>query len=185
MKKLGITSLVVCVFALCLALAGCGGGAASGGDAADAKAAFAGTWDLVEMTQNGQQTDSDNIEKLKALGLEVYLNLNEDGTSELVLFADSSEGTWEASSATVATLSLQGESVEMKLEGGKLRMEQEGSSLTFQKGEPRGAASTEAASSGAAASDEAASSDAAASGDAADAADASSDEAASSAASEG
>ncbi len=154
MKK-GIIALLACVFALSLSLVGCGGG---GGNSGDAKAAFVGTWDLVEMEENGEVTGSDDLDMLKALGLDVYLELNEDGTGALMLFGEAMEGTWEAKSATDGTFTIEGEAVDMKIASDQLTMEQSGSKLTFAKGEPR-SASAEAASSEAASS-EAASDDA-------------------------
>ena len=135
MGKKGVIALMACVFALCLALVGCGGG---GGNSAEAnKAAFTGTWNLVEMNQDGQVTGSDDLETLKALGLEVYVNLNEDGTAALVLFGEAMEGTWEATSATAGSITLEGQQVSMTIEDSKLKFEQEGASLTFEKGEAK------------------------------------------------
>ncbi|MBQ9041756.1 MAG: lipocalin family protein [Eggerthellaceae bacterium] len=157
MKK-GIIALLACVFALSLSLVGCGGG---GGNAADAKAAFIGTWDLVEMEENGEVTGSEDLDMLKALGLDVYLELNEDGTGALVLFGEAMNGTWEAKSATEGTFKIENETVDMKIADSKLTMEQSGAKLTFAKGEAR--SSSAAAASSEAASSEAASSEAASS----------------------
>lgn len=151
MKK-GIIALMACVFALCLALVGCGG---SGGSGGDAKAAWVGTWDLVEMEENGEVTGSEDIEMLKSLGLEVYLELNEDGAGSLVLFGEPMTGKWEAKSATEGSFTIEGQTVDMKIADSKLNMEQNGSKLTFQKGEARSGSA--AAASSAAASSEAAS----------------------------
>lgn len=132
MAKKGVIALTACVFALCLALVGCGTSSSESN-----KSAFTGTWDLVEMEQDGEVTNSDDLEKLKSLGLEVYVNLNEDGTVALVLFGEPMEGTWEATSATAGTLTLKGQQVNMTIEDSKLKFAQEGASLTFQKGEAK------------------------------------------------
>ena len=178
MKKLGIITSLCCALVLSLALFGCGGGSGSGSasgqnDAEAAKAAFKGTWDLVSMTQNGEETSKDDISMLAALGLEVYLNLNEDGTAELVFFGESMSGSWEASSTTQGSVTLDGSAVEMKIEGENLLMEQSNASLTFKKGTARSASSQAAASKSSAA----ASSAAAASAASADAAAAEGEEA--------
>ena len=132
MAKKGVIALLSCVFALSLALVGCGGN-----NAEAAKAAFAGTWDLVEMSQNGEVTGSEDLETLKSLGLEVYVNLNEDGTSALVLFGETIDGTWEATSTTEGKITMEGQDVSMKIEDSKLTFEQEGATLTFEKGEAK------------------------------------------------
>ena len=131
MTKKGVIALMACVFALCLALVGCGDNAAAN------KAAFTGTWDLVEMNQDGQVTGSDDLETLKSLGLEVYVNLNEDGTAALVLFGEAMNGNWEATSTTAGTITLDNQKVDMTIEDSKLKFAQENASLTFQKGEAK------------------------------------------------
>ena len=162
MKRIGIVVLLCCMFSLCFALVGCGGGessssSASSSDGASAKAAFAGTWDLTGLVRDGQETSKQDIESLTNLGYEVYLNLNEDGTSKLSLFdKDPITGTWDASSATAGTITMQGSTIDMTIEGDTLTVAQNKSSMTFKKGSPRNpaasasAASAEAASSGAA-----------------------------------
>ena len=149
MRKAGLIASLCCAVALCFALVGCGAG---GNDPQAAKEAFTGTWDLAGMTQNGQETSSSDLEMLQKLGLEVYLELNEDGTSKLMMFGESMEGTWEAENATTASLVLEGQKTEMSIEGDSMTMEQADSSLTFVKGEPRDEQS-DAAEEGASASD--------------------------------
>lgn len=131
MKK-GIIAALACVFALSLALVGC-----SGGTSANDKAAWVGTWDLYEMDDNGTVTSSDDIELLRSLGLDVYLELNEDGTSSLVLFGEAAEGTWEAKSATEATITISGEQINLTIQDEKIKMTQNDQTLVFAKGEPR------------------------------------------------
>ena len=149
MKK-GIIALLACMFALSLALVGCGGG---GGDA---KAAWVGSWDLVEMEENGQVTTSDDLQMLKDLGITVTLELNEDGTAALVIFGEKAEGEWEAKSATEGTFKAEDAAVDMKIADGKLTMEQNGEKLVFEKAEA--AAGSSAAASDSAASESASSS---------------------------
>ena len=117
MKKIIVA--LCCVFALSLALVGCGGGAQ-----ADPKAPWVGTWDLSEMEENGKVTGSSDIEMLRSLGLDVYLELKQDGTGALVLFGESMSGTWDAKSTTEATLTIEGQSVKMSLADDKVTMEQ-------------------------------------------------------------
>lgn len=149
MNKKGVIAAISCAFALCLALAGCGGGQSSADAAKEAKEAFAGTWDLVEMTQDGEQTGAEDLEMLKSLGLEVFVNLEEDGTAALVLFGTPLEGTWEAASTTEGTLVLDGQEVAMTITDSKLTFEDQGSSLTFEKGEKKETPSADAATTSA------------------------------------
>ena len=155
MAKKYLIALFSCAFALCLALVGCGDNGAS------AKAAFTGTWDLVEMSQGDQVTGSDELETLKSLGLEVYVNLNEDGKSALVLFGEVIDGTWEANSTTEGTITMEGQQVSMKIADSKLTFEQEGAKLTFQKGQAKEVPSKSSSAESAASSDSSASSESA------------------------
>lgn len=145
MKKGIFVALFACVFALSLALVGCGGG--GGGDA---KASWVGTWDLTEMEENGEVTGPDDISMLKDLGLSVELDLKDDGTGALVLFGESMEGKWEAKSATDATFTYEGQTINMKVADGKLTMEQNNSKLTFAKGAASSSGSAAASASAAA-----------------------------------
>lgn len=133
MGKKAIIALIAGIFALSLALVGCSGNSGGSGEdpTAAAKKAFTGTWDMVEMSQGDDITGSDDIETLKALGLEVYLNLNEDNTAEFVMFGEAIEGTWEASSPTSGHLDLGTAVGDMTLADERLTFEQDGSSITF------------------------------------------------------
>ena len=150
MKKGIIVALFACVFALSLALVGCGG---SGGG--DPKAAWVGTWDLTEMEENGSITSSEDIQMLKDLGLTVELELKSDGTGALVLFGENMDGKWEAKSSTDATFTYEGQTINMKIADGKLTMEQNGSKLTFVKGTASSASAASASASASAASESA------------------------------
>ena len=118
-------------FVLCFALAGCGGGSASSASAgtgpsssnsastspADAsaeavsdsaeaaKAAFVGTWDMVEIIKDGKTTDKLAIEGMKKNGQDYYATLDGDGTITIVSGTGDNvaTGAWEASSVTEGT----------------------------------------------------------------------------------
>lgn len=143
MSRKVIVAVLSCVFACCLALVGCGSGGANNA----AKEAFMGTWDLVEMNENGEVTTQEDIETLKAFGLEVYVNLNEDGSSELVVFGDAKEGSWEAKSETEGSMTIDGELVNMSIADERLTVEQGESSLVFVKGEAKEVPTAEASAS--------------------------------------
>ena len=174
MKKLGIIAVLSCVVALCAALVGCGGEPPVD-EATVAKEAFAGSWELTSMSQNGDTTTSDDVQMLAALGMKVTLSLNEDGSAKLVVFDSTMTGTWEAADATTATAVLDGQSVDMTLDGEQLTLAESGSTMTFKKG--AAASSASAASTDAEASDETESSETA-SGEAAETEGASSESAA-------
>ena len=160
MARRGIIALMSCIFALSLAMAGCGGNPADAG-----KTAFVGTWDLVEMSQEGSTTSSDDIKTLKDLGLEVFVNINDDGTMALVLFGSVLEGTWTATNAQEGTANLGGQDTTMKLDGNRLTIENNDTSLVFEKGEPKEVPAASEAASSASGSAESSASGEAASGD--------------------
>ena len=126
MKKAGIIAVLCCVFALCASLVACGGGT-------DPKAAWVGTYDLIEMNDNGTITSQDDLEMLKALGVEVNAELNSDGTAAISMMGEKLEGTWEVSSASAGKITIEGQTIDMTLNGDKLVMSQNNQTLTFQK----------------------------------------------------
>ena len=136
MKKVGIIAVLCCVFALSMALVGCGG------SASDPKQAFIGTWELIEMNDNGTITSQEDLELLKSLGIEVTAELNEDGTASINMMGEAMTGTWEASSATAGKITIEGQSVDMTLDGDKLSMSQNNQTLTFQKATASSSASS-------------------------------------------
>lgn len=127
MKKAGIIAILCCVFALSMALVGCGGGGA------DPKQAFIGTWELVEMNDNGTVTSQSDLEQLKALGITITAEFNENGSASINMMGEKMEGTWEATGANAGKITIDGQSVDMKIDGDKLSMSQNNQTLTFQK----------------------------------------------------
>ena len=136
MGKKSIIVLLGCVVALSLALVGCANNSSANSSAA-AKQALVGTWDLVEIVQDGQPASKDELETIKGLGLDIFLNLNEDGTAALVLFGEVQEGTWEVTSSTAGKLVLADHAIEMTIDNSQLKFEQAGTALTFAKGEKK------------------------------------------------
>lgn len=139
MGKKGMVLLLSCVFALSLALFGCGGnnGGSASGSSASFKEAFVGTWDLVEMRQDDQVTSPDDLETLRSLGLEVYVNLNADGTATLVKFGEPVECSWDATSATEGVVTVDGTDDSIVLENSRLTFNLDGATMVFEKGEPK------------------------------------------------
>lgn len=143
MGKKGALAVIACVAALCLALVGCG----NNDEAAVAKKAFAGTWDLVGMTQNGEEVGANDLAALKSLGLQVYVNLNEDGTAVLMLFDEQRNGTWEATSRTSAKVTLDNQEIGMMIKDSKLHLTQDASTLLFEKSHAKEEPASSSASS--------------------------------------
>ena len=145
MKKFAV--IVLAVVIACFTLVSCGG------------SNYVGKWELEEMSSTGM-TLKDNF-----LGIPVAImfqfEFKEDGTGALVLFGESMDGKWEAKSATDATFTYEGQTINMKITDGKLTMEQNGSKLTFVKGTASSASASAASASAASASASAASASAA------------------------
>ena len=107
--------------------------AAKPNKAAKAKKAFAGKYELVKMNQNGEITGAKDLKVLRAMGLNVTLNLKKNGKAVLTLFDEKMQGTWKASTTKRGKMKLQGQAVAMKKSGKKVTLAQKGSSLTFKK----------------------------------------------------
>ncbi len=129
-RMLGFFALVV----LCLAMVGCGSVTQE-----DYRPNFTGVWELDSMVSDGEQTSGDEIELVKAFGMNVFLILDEDGSCKLNLFGrELYTGTWEATSASEGSLKLTDEddtsmSGDLTMADDKLTMSSESNSITFVK----------------------------------------------------
>lgn len=111
--------------ALCLALAGCGGGA-------DPAKNFIGTWEISSIETDGEVMGDDVIALMRSFGANCLLKLEENGTASFDMWGEIEAGTWEAKDASTATLkSADGETIEMKLADKELSLTQSGDKLVF------------------------------------------------------
>ena len=127
MKKrfLGILA-VLAVF--CIALVGCGG------SGKDYTSNFAGEWELVAMESEENQVSEEDLQNMKEMGLVVTLNLNEDGTANLVMFGeDYGSGEWSAKTSTTIDMTMEGQKIDVTLDPstGRLRFAQGDEALIF------------------------------------------------------
>lgn len=134
-KSLKTKALAVfaCAFALCIALVGCAGGGDTAGD--DAAKNFQGDWVLSGGSSDGQEIDQASIDSMQQLGMNVYMQLQEDGTAVISLFGSEMTGTWKAKDATTADFTLEGDTEEIKIENDELVIAVDGDSLRFKRGE--------------------------------------------------
>ena len=128
-KIIKILAFCAVVATMAVVLAGCGNNAQA------IKDAYVGDWQITGMVENGQETTSEDLELMRSYGLDVTLNLSEDGKATLNLFGSDMTGTWEASSTTSGKMTLNEEAVDMTLKDGKLTFSQGNAdtSLTFEK----------------------------------------------------
>ena len=125
MRKLRILSAVlamVMTIAVSFVLTGCQGGKSD-----------AGRYDVYSMTENGETRTVDQLKELyEGMGLDfpdMYLQLNEDGTGELVLGDDDSNKVEWKPGVIIAN----GEEAKYTIDGDKLSMEKDGKKLVFKK----------------------------------------------------
>ena len=100
-----------------------------------------GTWDLQE-AKGDSSYSAEDLQLVREMGYDFYLELKEDGTAALVIDDDKTSGTWEVKSENVATFSAEGDTMEMKLADGKLTAEEGSKSLTFVKSNTNKGSST-------------------------------------------
>ena len=136
-------AMLASVFALCLVLAGCGGGA-------DAAKNYVGDWKLSGMEENGEVTSADDLKLMEDLGMAITLSVKEDKTFSLNVMGDETSGTWETKSASEATFTVDGQSVPATLADGVLTLESDGTKMQFEKGTVAVSSSGAAATSGSA-----------------------------------
>ncbi|MDI9590288.1 MAG: hypothetical protein QM302_04520 [Acidobacteriota bacterium] len=129
----GLVMLAACAVFACLMVAACG----NASEAVDYGEAFVGTYEICEMTEDGEVTGADDLKLLSSAGLHVYLDLDADGTGVLELFGRSMSGTWEASGSKKATITIDGQAVDMTLDGeGILALSQDSQELKFRRIDP-------------------------------------------------
>ena len=116
---------VILGLVLALGLAGCSGGASSSD-------AFLGVWKMTAMEGEDAAEEAD-LELMEQLGMFITLTIAEEGKASMNFLGESEDATWEATSATEGTIKIDGESVPMVLKDGKLRIEQDGMAMVFEK----------------------------------------------------
>lgn len=129
MKRKSLLAILVCCFALCvaMALAGCGD------SKADYSKNFTGDWEISSMVDAEEDIDADTLDFMKAMGLNCTLTLKEDKAASIDLFGEVSEGTWEPKSASECSVTLEGNSMNGKLDGEKLTFTDDAPTLVFVK----------------------------------------------------
>lgn len=132
-------SLALAVFSLI----GCGSTVSSSGGAQTASGSmatnqtFPGVWEAIELSQGERFITTEQLDSLRNLGMNIYLELKNDGGLSLRLFEDTEQsGTWETISATEASATLgENEEVSLVLRGENLLFNQEDGSMKFAKTE--------------------------------------------------
>lgn len=148
---------LACAIALCLALVGCVGSsggagkasASSNSEAAVDVAKLIGTWELSgSIDADGVRASDDSIALMRELGLDLFVNLNEDATFDMVVFEGSLRGTWDAVSRDTIVFETEGDSLTVKIEDGVMvwRIEETRAQLEFTKAAENRKAPAKAAS---------------------------------------
>lgn len=131
-KTRKLAALIICALVACVIITGCGKK-----EAKDYRQNFAGTWEAMEMSGDGNQGSASDFEKLKGYGLGVYLELREDGTMALETFGSAQEGTWEAPKERAGTITMSGQKIDMNLSRDNiLTLTQENSKIGFKQIDP-------------------------------------------------
>lgn len=130
MKKTGFVAILACAFALCLALAGCGGG-----NKANSQEAFLGTWSIysIDSASSDYTVSADDIALMQSQGLDVTVTFNDDGTCSLKCFDETMSGEWKAQSAESGTATIQDEEFTVTIANDRLTLADGDEKLTFSK----------------------------------------------------
>ena len=122
MRRMRIGTLAIAA-ALAATLGACGGGATDGVDIPSLEsleAGFIGTWEIESATStDGDITEAD-IQALNDLGMNVTVDLGDDGTMLIDVFGDQTTGTWEIKDEGTLTLSIEDEPLDAPVEDGTL-----------------------------------------------------------------
>lgn len=122
-KRFAFVVAALCAMALCLGLAGCGGGGYEKN--------FAGTWKLSGMETSGEASSSEDIAMLESLGISMFIELDEDMTAELDMMGEVMTGTWSAQSASECRVTIDGSVMDGTLDGDSLTFAADGEKMTF------------------------------------------------------
>ena len=108
---------------------------------ASQKQNLAGVWDIQNVDELLEQSMADSDEELpdevKSLAAEIFpdicfMNINADGTFQLVAMAETVDGTWEYNGDEL-TLTAEGEPIVGKLDGTTFTLEEGGMKMVFAK----------------------------------------------------
>lgn len=135
MQRMRIGTLAIAA-ALAATLGACGGGATDGVDIPSLEsleAGFVGTWEIESATSTDGDITADDIAALNDLGMNVTVDLGDDGTMLIDVFGDQTTGTWEIKDEGTLTLSIEDEPLDAPVEDGTLTLSYEGQTMTFEK----------------------------------------------------
>lgn len=88
------------------------------------KSSIAGVYKVTSMTEDGE----DYTELLSAMGMTIYLDLEDDGTGTINMYGETMDVEWDDDEITI-----DGESQEYDYSKGTITMEEDGTSLVFEK----------------------------------------------------
>ena len=115
-----------------------GGAAATTGNLASGASAAAtssnvivGEWELE--SGSDQDLDAGTIDSMREMGFNIVLFVNDDGTFELSLFGESTNGTWSETGTNTYSFTIDGESIMGKYDNSSKRLtwEEDGDQLIF------------------------------------------------------
>lgn len=116
---------IALMLTMCLALVGCGGGGGS------AESKLIGYWELSGGTLEGEDLDDEFIQMMKDWDAHMIIHFAEDGKCEVDMFGDVYDATWDAKAKT---MEWEGETVEFKLDGDALSINDGSDHIEFKKG---------------------------------------------------
>ena len=125
MKTLGLVAAILMALGMAIGVAGCSGGSDSG-------KAFVGVWTLESM-EGEDVPDAEEIASMAEIGMAIDLTLTEEGEAYFDFMGDIMEVVWEAQSDKGATVTINADTVDVTLEGDKLKMAKEGAAMIFVK----------------------------------------------------
>ena len=120
----GVVAAVAIVVCVCLFLTFCTGEKAG-------LRAFTGEWSAASMQQDDAITTEEDMALFRSIGLDVTLSLRDDLSATLSLFGAESSGTWQPESGSAATMSLNNEEIDLTMEDGQLKMQNNETTIVF------------------------------------------------------
>ncbi len=125
---------VACACILAFGLAACSSSEGASNPEKASVEAFSGVWELSQIDDGTRVIGEDEIERLAAMGMNVYAEFTADGKATVSLFDNADSGQWTPVSATEASMVLSdGQRIDLALSDGILSFSQGTDRLEFKR----------------------------------------------------
>lgn len=92
---------------------------------------FVGMWEIDSMRYDGEEMGASELNMMREMGMNVTLELRDDGKASLMLFDEEMAGTWKLNSENSISVTFEGDTIEGSITDGILSLADGTDSLNF------------------------------------------------------